>query len=494
MKSNQSREVVIVGGGLGGLSAGIHLRLAGYEVTILESNSQVGGRANQLCRDGFTFDTGPSLLNYPWVFEDLFKAAGRVFTDYVQPIAVDPSVTFQWRDGTVFNLSSNLQSLMAECERIEPGCRPNLLAFLHDATIKYRMSFEKLVNRNEDNPLKWFSALTLDEMSRLSIWRSLNGELGRFFKKRYIREAFGSYGMYLGGSPYDLPGLFTILSYGELAYGLWLPKGGIYGLVRGIEKLALELGVVIRTSSPVARILVENKRVEGVELRSGERVAASLVVSNVDVPTTETELLPASVPRRSAPRMTPGVMTFYWGIRGKVEGLGHHRIFLPEDFRRGFDELLNEKIIPTDLPFYTAVPSATDPDLAPPGDTAMFVLVPTPLLSELPTLHTPEMVALAKQRVLDRLRDDGIHLDPSRIVVEEVYTPEDWRQKFGLYDGSAFGAAHTLFQVGPFRSRNYSSSVAGLYYVGASTTPGTGMPMVVLGGKLTAERIQSRVQ
>ncbi|MFM8393303.1 MAG: phytoene desaturase family protein, partial [Acidobacteriota bacterium] len=160
MKSNKSREVIIVGGGLGGLSAGIHLRLAGYEVTILESNSQVGGRANQLCLDGFTFDTGPSLLNYPWVFEDLFKAAGRVFTDYVQPIAVDPSVTFQWRDGTVFSLSSNLQTLMGECERIEPGCRPNLLAFLHDAAVKYRMSFEKLVNRNEDNPLKWFSALS----------------------------------------------------------------------------------------------------------------------------------------------------------------------------------------------------------------------------------------------------------------------------------------------------------------------------------------------
>lgn len=491
MKS-KSREVVIVGGGLGGLSAGIHLRLAGFEVTILESNAKVGGRANQIEVDGFTFDTGPSLLNYPWVFEDLFKAAGRVFTDYVEPIPVDPSVKFQWRDGTSFSLSSNLQSLMAECERIEPGCRPNLLAFLHDASIKYRMSFEKLVNRNEDNPLKWFSALTLDEISRLSVWRSLNGELGRFFKKRYIREAFGSYGMYLGGSPYDLPGLFSILSYGELAYGLWLPKGGIYGLVRGIERLALELGVVIRTSAPVSRILVEGGCVKGVELRSGEIILSGLVVSNVDVPTTETELISPAPSKVRLPGMTPGVITFYWGIRGTVDGLGHHTIFLPEDFRLGFDELLNKKIIPRDLPFYTAVPSATDPDLAPPGDTAMFVLVPTPLLSELPNLHSPEMVALAKKRVLDRLHDDGIDLDPHRIAVERVYTPEDWRQQFGLFDGSAFGAAHTLFQVGPFRSRNYSSSVEGLYYVGASTTPGTGMPMVVLGGKLTAERIQAR--
>ncbi|MFZ4628879.1 MAG: phytoene desaturase family protein [Blastocatellia bacterium] len=495
--AKSGQEVIVVGGGLGGLSAAIHLQLAGYAVTLYEANDRVGGRANQICCDGFTFDTGPSLLNYPWVFEELFAAAGRRFTDYVEPIAVDPSVRFQWRDGTTFTLSSNLQRLLAECERIEPGSRPNMLAFLEDASIKYRMSFEKLVNRNEDNPLKWFQALSLAEMARLSIWRSLDGELGRFFRRRYIREAFGSYGMYLGGSPYDLPGLFTILSYGELAYGLWLPKGGIYGLVEGIARLAREVGVRIETGAPVAKILESGGKVKGIELRSGEVVSASIVVSNVDVPMTQAELLvSAGRPRQApkVPKMTPGVMTFYWGIRGKVERLGHHTIFLPQDFRRAFDELLKEKKIPEDLPFYTAVPSDTDPDLAPPGDTAMFVLVPTPLLSEMPSLDAPETVAQVRQQVLDRLMADGIDLDPSRIVFEEVLTPGEWRKRFGLYDGSAFGAAHTLFQVGPFRARNYSSDIDGLFYVGASTTPGTGMPMVVLGGKLTAERVKARVR
>lgn len=490
----KEKEVIIVGAGLGGLSAGIHLRLAGWKVTILEANELVGGRANRIEEAGFTFDTGPSLLNYPWVFEDLFKAAGRRFTDYVEPIAVDPSVSFQWRDGTRFTLSSNLQSLLQECDRIEPGSRPNLLAFLHDASIKYRMSFEKLVNRNEDNPLKWFSALTPGEMSRLSIWRSLDGELGRFFRTRYIREAFGSYGMYLGGSPYDLPGLFSILSYGEMAYGLWLPKGGIYGLVQGIERLARELGVGILTSHPVARIVVEQGRVRGVELRDGRKLSAEVVVSNVDVPTTETELLAPVRRGYKAPRMTPGVMTFYWGVRGRVEGLGHHTIFLPEDFRQAFDELLNVRKVPEDLPFYVSVASETDPDLAPPGDSAVFVLVPTPLLSEMPGLGDEQTVEMVRKRVLDRLASERIFLDRERIVVEKVLTPEDWRRRFGLHDGSAFGAAHTLFQVGPFRSRNYSGQVEGLFYVGASTTPGTGMPMVVLGGKLTAERVRERVR
>ena len=220
-----------------------------YAVTIYEANARTGGRANRIEQDGFTFDTGPSLLNYPWVFEELFRAAGREFRDYVELLPVDPSVEFRWADGQRFQLSSDMKALLAECERIEPGSAPGLTAFFADAAEKYRLSFEKLVTRNEDNPLRWILKLSAREMWSTGIWRSLDGELGRFFRSRYIREAFGSYGMYLGGSPFDLPGVFSILPYGELAYGLWLPKGGIYGLVEAIERLARELGVRILTSA-----------------------------------------------------------------------------------------------------------------------------------------------------------------------------------------------------------------------------------------------------
>ncbi len=491
-----SLQPTVIGGGLGGLSAAIHLRLAGYDVAIYEANERVGGRANLIERDGFRFDTGPSLLNYPWVFEQLFEAAGRRFEDYVTLLPVDPSVSFQWPDGTRFTLSSDLHHLLDECERLDSGSRPRVLAFLRDAEVKYRTSFDKLVTRNEDNFVKWLGALSPLELLRTSVWRSLASELGRFFRSRYICEALGSYGMYLGGSPYDLPGLFSILPYGELAYGLWLPKGGVYGLVSAIEKLAGELGVSIYTNKRVRRIRTRQNRVEAIEFEDGSRCETRLVVSNVDVPTTDTELLSGAglsgrARRRAGrTRMTPGVLTFYWGIRGAVENLGHHTIFLPEDYRAAFDELLKLKRIPEQMPFYVSLPSATDPDLAPAGCTSMFVLVPTPLLSEMSEADWLVITRDVKARVITRLRFHGIKFDPAQIVVEEVYTPFEWRRRFGLYDGSAFGAAHTLFQMGPLRARNYSREIEGLFYTGASTTPGTGLPMVVLGGKMVAERIQ----
>ncbi len=476
-------NVAVIGAGLGGLSAAIHLRLAGHSVTVFEKNPLCGGRANRISDNGYHFDTGPSLLNYPWVFEELFAAAGRKMSDYMELIPVDPSVEFRWANGTTLHLSSDMKTLLAECERVSPGSSPGMTAFFADAAEKYRISFDKLVLQNEDNPLKWFIGLSLGEMLRTGVWRSLDKELARFFSSRYIREAFGSYAMYLGGSPFELPGVFSILPYGELAYGLWLPKNGIYGLVEAVEKLAREIGVEIHNNAPVQMIRQEAGKVTGVLLESGAFFPVPIVVSNVDVPVTDRKLLQKPTPAN--PGMTPGVLTFYWGVRGNVDAVGHHTIFLPDDFKGAFDDLTKNKRIPESLPFYVAVASTSDPSLAPPGDASLFVLVPTPVLSDLgEDFDWPAAVAKIRKTVLDR-----IGLNPQRIAVEHVWTPVEWARRFGLHDGSAFGAAHTLFQVGPFRSKNYAPETTGMYYTGASTTPGTGMPMVVLSGRLTAERI-----
>lgn len=505
-------RVVVIGGGLGGLSAAIHLAASGRRVTLYEANPTLGGRANRLVlEDGeggaYRFDTGPSLLNYPWVFEELFAAAGMDFRSEVPLLAVDPSVSFLWPDGERLSLSSNFERLGDELERLEPGSRPRLAAWLEDAGAKYRIAFDKLVSRNASSPgwlgaLGWFGALSFAEARRVTVWRSFYRELGRFFGSRRIKEALGSYAMYLGGSPFSLPGFFTILPYGELAYGLWLPEGGIYALVEGMERAARKLGVEIHTSARVSAVEVVDGRARGVRVsvgqgreEGGERfVPASAVVSNVDVPTTDTRLLPPEAAPRARARagrteMTPGVLTFYWGLRRKVEGLPHHTIFLPEDYRGAFRDLTREGRIPADLPFYVADASATDPSLAPAGGSTLFVLVPTPVLSRLGEVDWPRVTAWVRERVLTRLAHHGLEVAPGDLAAEEVWTPAEWSRRFGLYDGSAFGAGHRLLQVGPFRASNVSREVPGLFYVGAGTVPGTGMPMVTLSGRLAAERV-----
>jgi len=258
-----------------------------------------------------------------------------------------------------------------------------------------------------------------------------------------------------------------------------------------MERLALELGCAIHTACPVERITIDNGRAMGIELQSGTHLKFDVVVSNVDVPSTERWLLGLEQSATKQPAMTPGVLTFYWGVRGVPEGMGHHTIFLPQDNRGTFAQLFSRRRIPDDLPFYLSIPSATDPDLAPPNASCIFALVPMPLLSDMPGADWQAVTRDIRARIFARLEHEGISFNANDILFEEAWTPEEWGRRFGLHDGSAFGAAHTLFQMGPFRARNYSREFKNLYYVGASTTPGTGMPMVVLGGKMTAERIVS---
>jgi len=493
-------NALIIGAGLGGLSTSIHLRLAGFDVTVLEQNSQAGGRANRLTMNGFTFDAGPSLLNYPWVFEELFALAGRNLYDYLELIEVEPGIRFYWPDGESLQLSSRFDLLRSELERFDPGVGPRLARWLDRAGRNYRLSFERLVISNTDSPLKWLGALKLNELAGLGLEKPLYRQLSTTFHSRRICQAMGSYAMYLGGSPFDLPGLFEILPFGEINYGLWLPRGGIYALVEAMVDLASDLGVEFRTNCRVEQVTQDGVRAAGVLLADGERLAAEATVSNCDLPYTDVNLLPEGLAKSTGVRragrlaMTPGVMTFYWGLNREIQGLGHHSIFLPDNYRQSFNDLMTGSGISSNPPFYTSVASASDPQLAPAGKSTLFVLVPTPVLSRLDRTDFLAESERLKQLVFSRLRGHGCNISAGDIEVERVLTPRDWRNSFSLYDGSAFGAAHSLFMLGPWRPANRNPHLPGMFYVGASTTPGTGMPLVTLGGRMTAERVVEYVR
>jgi phytoene desaturase len=275
-----------------------------------------------------------------------------------------------------------------------------------------------------------------------------------------------------------------------MAMGLWLPRGGIFTLVKGIEALARRVGVRILTGQHVKKILIRQGRVNGLMLADGGMDECPIVVSNVDVPTTQHHLLSGNGARPPKTlKMTPTVMTFYWGVRGKIQNAGHHTIFMPQDPDKAYGDLIRRKRIPREIPFYMSMASKTDPSLAPPGNSTVFTLVPLPQPKHLDQMDYLTLKKELKERIFKRLDRQGVKFSMADILIEKVMTPADWESRFGLYQGSAFGAAHTLFQMGSFRYPNKERHLNGLYYTGASTTPGTGLPMVVLSGKMTAERI-----
>jgi phytoene desaturase len=484
----------IVGAGLGGLSAAIHARLAGFDVTVFEKNPRAGGRANLIERDGYRFDVGPSLINYPWVFEDLFAAAGRRLSDYVELMPVEPTIRYVWPDGESLTLTSDLPALAEEFGRFEQGAAARLMGWLAEGEARFDLVMRRMASADERSAVAWLRRVGPGNLIRSGSLRSMRAELRRWFRSERILDALGSYAMYLGGSPWELPGAFSVLPYGEIAYGLWLPRGGVYALVEAIERLARDLGVEIRTGTEVTAIHVRDGKAVGVQTAGGSQSDSDVVVVNADAPHARARLLPGQSRGPRAPRMTPSVLTFYMALRKPPQGLGHHTIFLPEDSRRTFEALQQGYAMPDDPAFYTSMPSATDPGMAPQGHAVLFILVPVPLPSRCSEVNDAGFADRMRAQIMQRLAAHGVRLPDEDIVFEEHMTPRDWQDRFGLHEASAFGAAHTLTQIGPWRWPNADPAICGLYYVGASTVPGTGLPMVTLSGKMTVQRVLDDVR
>ena len=483
-------KIIIIGGGIGGLSLGPLLSNDNFEVEIFESEPTLGGRANIIKEEGFTFDTGPSLLNYPWVYEEYFSNFGKNFYDYVDLIKVDPAVNFVWRDKTNLQLSSDINKLSDEISKFCPNDRNGLIEFLKSSQKKYNLAFKNIVTKNSSNIFSWLINAGITNLLSLGLTNSMYNEINKFFEEKKVVEALSSYSMYLGDSPYKLPGFFSILPYGELQYGLWMPKGGMYGLVEGLIKLNQEKDVKINTSSKIKKIIVEKKSAIGVILEDGSEILSDIIISNVDSETTHKDLIGINSKKY---KMTPSAYTFYWGINKNIDSLTHHTIFLPDNFKKTFDELFIKNEIPNDLPFYISIPSKTDSSLAPKGQSSLFALIPCPVISKFSEEHNIEKAVELKNEVFNRFQQNDIDIKKEDIIFEKIYTPHEWKNNFGLFDGSAFGPSHNFSQIGPFRNSNKSKKIKNLYFVGASTTPGTGVPMCILSSKMTNEIIQEEL-
>jgi len=492
-----TKRVVIIGTGMGGLAAAIRLRLMGFDVEVFEKNEGAGGRINRLREGGFTFDTGPTLLLMTDVYRDLFAAAGRDLDKELDLICLDPNYRVHFGDGDSIKVSSNLPALIPELERIEPGVTPRFYRFMEDACHKYRLGRSEFVERDFEKARDFFGPRNLKLLLKTNAVGNYYRSVSKYFETDKLRQTFSFQTMYLGLSPFQAPAVYALLPYTELAEdGLWFPRGGMYELVEAMVKLARDLGVEIHLNSPVEEITVFGGKARGVRV-NGEEVWADAVLANADLPYVYRSLLPRSVgegdfrwrPRKREKLLyTASSFMLYLGLDRKLDHISHHNVYLSARYRENFAQIFTERRLPDDPSFYTNVPSRTDPNAAPAGMESLYVLVPTPHLNE--NVDWKREGPRFKECIYDLLEERaGIEDIRRRVVYEKVKTPQDWLSDYNLEEGAAFGIGHGIFQVGYFRPPLASKTARGVYFVGASTRPGTGVPLVTIGAKLAAERI-----
>jgi len=481
-------RIAVVGAGVGGLTSAARLAHAGHRVTVFEKNEGPGGRAGVVREAGYQWDLGPTLLLMREVVEAPFRELGRDPAQYLQLTRCDPNYDIHFADGSRVAFSTDLAKMRPELERIEPGAFTNYLKFLEFGRNAYDTSLAHIVSKPLDGVHRYLDPRLLRHVFSMGAHRNLYGYLQKWFKDERLLQATSFQTMYLGLSPYEAPATFALLPYTELAMGIWFPKGGLNAVPRALERLGREEGVRFRYRTPVQRITVEGKQVTGVRTAEGDE-KFDLVVANADLPYVYEQLVPEAGFRRRKPlRYTSSAFMMYLGTGRKYPQLGHHTVVFGYDYERAFRQIFHELQIPASPSFYVCRGTHTDPSLAPEGRDAIYVLVPVPHKTENVDWKErgPRLRDLVLGEMESRLGLAGLRQD---LKVEKHFTPNDWESHLNLAQGAAFGIAHDFFQVGALRPPTRDRKFKNLYFTGASTQPGTGVPLVMLSAKIVADRI-----
>jgi len=484
-------SVLVIGAGIGGIAAAARLARAGYQVTVIEKNARPGGRCDQIVRDGHRFDVGPTLFLMPEVFAETYQALGQRMEDHLDLRRINPTYRIRFDDGSQITLSADINQMQPQLEAIEPGSFNGFLRYLAEGNLHYKLSLEKFVGRNFYSLLDYFSPGNLPLLFQLKALKKHYDNVGNYFTHPYLKAAFTFQNMYLGLSPYDAPATYSLLQYTELADGVWFPMGGMYRVIESLTGIAESLGVKFIYSAPAKQIEVVGDRATGVILEDGRRLPADLIVANADLPYVYDKLLPdrAEAERIDRMKFTCSALMFYWGVDKIYPQLGMHNVFLAGDYKASFDAIFNDSSLPAEPSLYVHAPARVDPTAAPEGQDTLIVLVPVGHLDEGKAQDWDGMRARARKATLDRLADIGVTDLEQHLKFEISYTAEDWQQMYNLAKGAAFGLSHNFWQVGYLRPQNRHAHYRNLYFAGASTHPGTGLPIVLLSAKLTTERI-----
>ncbi len=491
----RSKSVVVIGAGVGGITAALHLARGGQHVTVLEKNAGPGGRCGHFSRLGHHFDTGPTLLVMPLLYEAEFQRLGTSLHEQLTLLRVDPTYRLVFDDGCQLALTSDMQSLHAQLEAIQPGSFQGLLRYLQEGEQHYRLVLERLVNRNFRKASDLINFRNLPLIYCLKPLVNHYRNLSAYFGDPHLKSAFTFQDIYMGLSPFEAPATYSMMPYTELTHGVWYPRGGMVRIVESLMELARQAGVEFVFNSVVERIDIDTAHARGVTLAGGSTVEADIVLANADLPYVYQHLLPPDNMNRKLlhKHFSCSVVSFFWGVDKSYPELGPHTLFLAEDYQANFESINRNLSLPDNPSLYIHAPTRLDPSMAPPGQDTLIAIVPVGHLCENGRQDWNALRIRARQHVFRRLRTLGVHDLEAHIKFEETYTPISWKKIYNLVNGSTHGLSHELTQMACFRPSNRHSRYKNLYFVGASTHPGTGLPTAMVSGRLVAERIQEEV-
>jgi phytoene desaturase len=489
----QASHAVVIGSGFGGLAAAVRLRMKGYRVTVLEALDQPGGRARVFRRDGFTFDAGPTVITAPYLIEELFQLAGRSLADYATLVPVDPFYRVLFKDGTHFDYVGEEERLLSQIAAMSPRDVDGYRKLAAHAERIFDVGYTRLA----DQPFHRAADMirVMPDMVRLESHRTVYGLVSRYIRDERLRRVFTFEPLLVGGNPFSTTSIYLLIHWLERKWGVHFAMGGTTTLVHALVKLLGELEVEVRLNAAVAEIEVSGGRTVAVRTEAGERIACDLVVSNADPTYVYSRLVGARHRRRHTDRslrrvrQSMSLFVAYFGTTRTYPDLAHHTIVLGDRYKELLKDIFSRRILADDFSLYLHAPTRTDPSMAPEGNESFYVLSPVPnSLSGIDWKKKTEpyfeqVVAELEQRLLPGLG--------ANLVSTSFLTPDDFEHTLRSPDGAAFGPEPILRQSAYFRYHNQSGDVKGLYFVGAGTHPGGGVPGVLSSAKVLERVVPS---
>lgn len=480
------KPVVVIGSGFGGLAAAIRLRAAGHHVLVLEANEQAGGRASVFHQDGFAFDAGPTVITAPYLFDELFQLVGRNPRDYYELMPVDPFYRVVFPDGSRFDYVAEEDRILAQIQEMSPKDVDGYRRLAKKAEEIFKVGYDQLV----DAPFDRLSDMlrVVPDMIRLGSWKSVYAMVSSYIQDERLRQVFTFQPLLIGGNPYETTSIYLLIHWLERKWGVWFPRGGTGALVNAMVRLLNELGVEVRCNAPVAEIEVENGAATAVRLEDGTRIECASVVSNADPSFVYSKMIDKrhrsshtdGAVARKVPSMS--LVVSYFGTDRTFPDLAHHTILLGPRYKGLLDDIFKNKRLADDFSLYLHAPTRTDPSLAPAGHEAFYVLSPVP--NQRSGIDWASEQARYEDKILDYLDRGPVPGLRGSIVTKKTVDPRYFEGRLRSVDGAAFGLEPRLTQSAWFRYHNRSEDVDGLYFVGASTHPGAGVPGVLNSAKV----------